>query len=85
MKKLDYLFILIAMIIGLCLFTVYQIISNPEILQYLIKAGIFNNSKETLRMIILTFYSLIFTLFVVVAVFLCRILIRIARLNNESK
>ncbi|MCL2567117.1 MAG: hypothetical protein FWE18_03340 [Alphaproteobacteria bacterium] len=83
MKKLDYLLVVIAMIVAFCLFVVYQIATSAEILNYLVKAGVFTNSKETIKTVILTFYSLIFLLFIVAALFLCRILIRLIRTNNE--
>ncbi|MDR2008142.1 MAG: hypothetical protein LBQ34_04120 [Alphaproteobacteria bacterium] len=83
MKKLDYLLVIIAFMVALGLFVVYQIATSPEILNSLVKAGMLNNSKETIKNVILTFYSLIFILFIVIALFLSRVLLRLIRTNKE--
>ena len=77
MRKVDYILVVIAMIIALGLFTVYQITVSPKILEYLVRIGILSNSKETLKDVILIFYSLMAVLFIVVAIFLIRILAKL--------
>lgn len=77
MNKLDFLLVAIVMIIALCLFTIFQISASKEAIAFFVKSGIFDNTKETIRAVIITFYSLLGLLFILLGLIFIRILFRL--------
>ena len=77
MTKLDFLLLAIVMIIALCIFSIFQVSANKAAFDFFVKLGVLDNTKETFKAIILTFYSLLGLLFIILALIFIRILARL--------
>ncbi len=77
MNKLDYFLLIIIMVIALFLFAIFQISSNQLSFDFFVKIGIFENSKETVKGIFITFYSLLALFFILLALIFIRILVKL--------
>ena len=77
MTKLDFLLVVIVMIIALCIFSIFQITANKGAFDFFVKMGVLDNTKETFKAIIITFYSLLGLLFIVLALIFIRILAKL--------
>lgn len=77
MIKKDYILVVIIMIIVLLLFAIFEMSSSKLAINFLVNSGIFQNSKEVFKAVILTFYSLMGLFFILLALLFIRILFRL--------